>query len=309
MLDLRRLRYFTHLAEDLHFGRAAARLGISQPPLSQQIRLLEEELGVQLFERNSRRVALTVAGQLFLKEARQTIAQADHAVTVARRAARGELGALAIGFNATAPLVPQVSAAIHRFRQAYPDVALSLSEVATADQAAAIGSGSLDIGFMRCATRPALADALAATRLLRERLFVAMRSDHLLASREGVAIADLAGEPIVAYAAERQGGFTSEAFALIRAAGVEPRTAQSVREVSTLLGLVGAGVGIAVVSQSLCALQSAGLTYLPLVDPGAETAIWLVHRRDAPTQPCRHFLSLVMDVPVASVSRSDSGSV
>jgi DNA-binding transcriptional LysR family regulator len=295
MVELRRFRYFVNLAEELHFGRAAAALGISQPPLSQQIRLLEDELGVQLFERNSRRVVLTLAGQLFLEPARQAIAQADHAVTIGRRAAQGEVGALAIGFNATAPLVPQVSAAIHRFRQAYPDVALSLSEVGTADQAAAIGEGSLDIGFMRCAARPPLADRLTASLLLRERLFVAMRSDHGFATRDSVAMADLAGEAFIAYAADRSGGFTSEAFTLIRAAGVEPRIVQSVRELSTLLGLVGAGLGIAVVSQSLCALQSAGLTYLPLLDPAAETAIWLVHRRELTTLPCRHFLSLVMD--------------
>lgn len=293
IMELRRLRYFVHLAEDLHFGRAAARLGMSQPPLSQQIRLLEDELGVTLFERSSRRVELTPAGALFLDAARQTIAQADRAVMIARRAAAGELGALAIGFNATAPLVPQVAAAIHQFRQSYPDVALSLSEVGASDQVAAIVEGSLDIGFMRGAGQPALPATLAATQLLRERLVVAMRSDHPLAGRPALAMADLAGEPMVAYAVERSGGLTSEAFGLMRAAGIEPRVAQAVREISTLLGLVSAGVGIAVVSQSLCALQSPGLAYCPLADAAAETGIWLVHRRNGASLPCERFLSLI----------------
>ena len=292
-MELRHLRYFVQLAEDLHFARAAARLGISQPPLSQQIRQLEDELGVQLLERTSRRVALTPAGALFLDAARRTLDEADRAVAVARRAARGELGDLAIGFNASAPFVPRIAAAIHRFRQAWPDVRLSLSDVAAPAQIVASGDRSLDIGFMRSADPPVLPPDLEATLLLSEGLFVAMRPDHPLAARAGLHMADLAGEPLVVYASDRSGGFTEEIFALMREAGAEPLVAQSVREVSTLFGLAAAGVGITIVAESLCALQSAGLTYLPLLDEEARTAMWLVHHRDASTLASRNFVGIV----------------
>lgn len=293
-MELRHLRYFLQLAEELHFARAAKRLGISQPPLSQQIRQLEEELGVPLFERTSRRVALTAAGTLFLEQARRTVQQADRAVAVARRAARGEAGELAIGFNASAPLVPKVATAIYRFRETYPDVTLSLSEVAAADQTAAIADQSLDIGFMRGAVAPSLPSALTATLLLRERLFVALRRSHPLADKDRLVLADLSGEAIVAYASDR-GGFTGEVFTLLRNAGVEPRLGQSVHELSTLVGLVAAGVGIAIVADSLRTLQSPDLLYLPLHDEQAESAVWLVHSSSTATLPCRHFLGLLQE--------------
>lgn len=292
IMELRHLRYFVQLAEDLHFANAARHLGISQPPLSQQIRQLEDELDVRLFERTSRRVTLTVAGTLFLDEARRTLAQADRAVEVARRAGRGEAGALAIGFNASAPLVPRVAAAIHRFRSTFPDVALSLAEIAAAGQIPAILDRSLDVGFLRSATPPRLPAELSATLLLRERLIVAVRRDHRFAERDGVALSDLAAEPLVAYASHHSGGFTGEVFTLLREAGIEPRVNQSVQEISTLVGLVTAGVGIAVVSESLRALQSPELRYLPIIDDRAESAVWLVSRGADASLTCRNFLDL-----------------
>ncbi len=276
-MELRQFRYFVQVAEDLHFGRAAARLGISQPPLSQQIRQLEDGLGVRLLDRTSRRVALTQAGSAFLDAARRTLAEADNAALVARRAGRGELGELHVGFNASAPFIPQVAAAINAFRLRYPEVKLALSEVAGAAQVGAILADALDIGFLRSAAPPALPPDLAATRILGERLVVATHPDHPLAGRPDLRLADAAAYPLVVYASDRSGGFTEELFALMRAGGVEPSVAQAVREVSTLLGLVAAGVGVTVVAQSLCALQSTGLVYTPLADSGAVSAVWLVH--------------------------------
>jgi len=292
-MELRHLRYFVLVAEELHFARAAQRLGISQPPLSQQIRLLEDELGVRLFDRTSRRVTLTPAGALFLDAARATLNQAERAVTVARRAALGELGTLRIGFNASAPLIPRVAMAIHDYRERFSDVELSLSEIAGPAQVAALAAGSLDIGFLRSAAPPVLPPTIVGTRLISERLYVAMRPDHPLAARPTLRFADLAGEPLLVYAIERSGGFTEELFGLLRAAGVEPLVGQSVHEVATLLGLAAAGVGLAVLAQSLCALQSAGLAYVPLDDASARTAMWLIRRQDERPLPVRHFLGLV----------------
>jgi DNA-binding transcriptional LysR family regulator len=298
-MELRHLRYFIQVASDLHFARAATRLGISQPPLSQQIRQLEDEIGVRLFERTSRRVALTPAGTLFLDAARETIRQADRAVEIARRAARGELGALMVGFNPSAPFIPQVALAINAYRRTYPDVQLSLTEMAAPDQILAVESRALDIGFVRHFGPPALPEAIASTRLLSEGLFVAMRADHPLATRTALRLADIAGEPMVVYGRDRSGCFSERLFAMIREGGQEPVIAQRVGEASTLLGLVAAGVGVTIVAASLCALQSTGLTYLPLLDAQARTDMWLIHHRHAASLPCRHFITIVEEALAA----------
>lgn len=292
-MELRHLRYFVQVAEDLHFARAAMHLGISQPPLSQQIRALEEELGVRLLDRTSRSVALTPAGKLFLGEARATLAQADHAVSVARRAARGEVGELAIGFNASAPFIPRVAKAIHDFRQAFPEVRLTLSETGGPAQAQAVADRTLDLAFLRRSRRPELPETIAAALLLSERLVVAMRPDHPLAAREGLWVRDLAGEPMLFYDQSRSGGFTGEFMALLGGAGIVPVVAQTVFEISTLFGLAAAGLGITVLAESLCALQSATLVYRPLLDAGATTGMWVLHRTDNLALPCRNFLRMI----------------
>ncbi|MBI0476348.1 LysR family transcriptional regulator [Sphingomonas sp. MA1305] len=276
-MELRHLRYFVQVAEDLHFARAAARLGISQPPLSLQIRQLEEDIGVRLLERTSRRVTLTPAGSVFLDAAKRALAEAERGVALARAAARGELGGLRVGFNASAPFIPKVALAINAYRRLFPEVQLALSEVVGHAQIEAIAAGELDVGFLRSATPPGLPAELTATRILEERLMVATNPDNPLAGRPDLRLADAAAHPLVVYGNDRGGGFTEELFALIRAGGLEPNVAQSVSEVSTLLGLVAAGVGIAVVAKSLCALQSASLVYTELVDEGMASSVWLVH--------------------------------
>jgi DNA-binding transcriptional LysR family regulator len=167
-MDLRHLRYFIRVAEEMHFGRAALRLGISQPPLSQQIRALEEELGVRLFDRTSRRVRLTEAGRLFEPEARRTLEQAERATQVARRSLRGEIGQLRLGFTTSGPFVPQVANALYHFRQRYPDVELTLRELARDEQIAGVHNQELDIGIIRDFEPPSLPDTMTAHRLLTE---------------------------------------------------------------------------------------------------------------------------------------------
>ena len=199
-MELRHLRYFVTLADELHFGRAARRLGISQPPLSQQIKALEDGLGARLFERTNRRVALTQAGRMFLDEARATLAQADRAVQVARRAQRGELGELRIGMFPSAPLIPVVGRSILAFRRGYPDVQLTLSEFESRQQMQALAEGREHIAIVRGPASPNVPAELSASELLRERLVMVMPADHALARRPGkVAMAALADEPFVFY--------------------------------------------------------------------------------------------------------------
>jgi DNA-binding transcriptional LysR family regulator len=304
-MELRHLRYFVGVAEELHFARAAARLGISQPPLSQQIAALEAELGVKLFDRTSRSVALTGAGSAFLEAARATLAQAERAVQVAQRAARGELGELNLGFNASAPFVPMIAKAIHDYRLAYPDVKLVLTELAGRVQPTALVDHALDICFVRGARRPDMDATIAVTPILEERLFVAMRPDHPLAAKNALSFHDLRGEPLLLYSREDGATFTAELFELLRSAGVEPTVANTVREVSTLFGLAAAGIGVTVVAESLCALQSAKLVYRPLEDAQAITGMWLLHLRDDPSLTCRAFLEVIraggVDVAMSAI--------
>ena len=165
-MELRHLRYFIAVAEELHFGRAAELLGISQPPLSQQIQALEQELGARLFERTNRRVELSEAGRLFLEEARLVLAQVDKAADVARRAQLGELGEMKIGFTSSAPFSTRIPRAIHAFRQAFPAVHLNLQEMSSKKVADALVDESIEIGLMRPLPLP---DSLRVQELFRER--------------------------------------------------------------------------------------------------------------------------------------------
>jgi DNA-binding transcriptional LysR family regulator len=195
MMELRHLRYFVAVAEELHFGRAARRLGISQPPLSQQLRALEQALGAPLLERTSRRVRLTEAGQLFLIEARATLVQAERASDVVRRVSQGEAGELAIGFAPSAPLVTKVASALFRFREAYPSVELQLSELTRLEQVEMVANGQLDLGFIR-GLEPDGTEGLIVSPFLEEEMILALRRDHPLASHPGpLRIAMLAQEP------------------------------------------------------------------------------------------------------------------
>lgn len=236
-MDLRHLRYFLCVAEETHFGRAAIRLGISQPPLSQQIRALEEELGVKLFERTSRRVRLTRAGAMFEPEARRTLAQADRAAQVARLAQQGEIGHLSLGFTTSGPFVPRIASALYRFRLDYPQVKLSLRELGRDEQIAGVRNRDLDIGIVRDFGPPKLPAGMASASLLTEDMVLTVRADHPLALREAPpTIADLADEPLVLYGAANGAGFNEHFYALCEAAGFVPRIGLEARSLATLLG-------------------------------------------------------------------------
>ncbi len=177
-MELRHLRYFIAVAEELHFGRAAQVLGISQPPLSQQIQALEQEVGARLFERTNRRVELSEAGRLFLQEARLVLAQVDKAADVARRAQLGELGELKIGFTSSAPFNSTIPQAIFSFRQRFPAVHLNLREMSSTMVADALVDESIEVGIMRPLGLP---DSLSVVELMREPLVAVLSSKHPLA--------------------------------------------------------------------------------------------------------------------------------
>ncbi|SER88226.1 LysR substrate-binding domain-containing protein [Sphingobium sp. YR768] len=279
-MDLRHLRYFLCVSEEMHFGRAAQRLGISQPPLSQQIRALEEELGVRLFERTSRRVTLTEVGRMFAPEARATLERAEHAIRTARLAQQGAIGRLAVGFTSSGPFVPRVARTLYDFRQAYPDVELTLRELGRDDQIEEVARRRLDIGIIRSFDRPNLPDGLAAMMLEEEDMRLAVRQDHPFAAQANdPAIIDLQGEPMVFYSAANGAGFNEHFFALCREAGFEPHVVQEAGSLATLLGLVAAGFGATILAHSLTRLHVDNLVYRPLAAP-VTSRLWLIHRDD-----------------------------
>jgi DNA-binding transcriptional LysR family regulator len=293
-MELRHLRYFVVLAEELHFGRAAQRLGISQPPLSQQIRVLEHALDARLFERTNRRVELTDAGRALLVEARATLQQAERAATIVSRAQRGEVGELEIGFTPSAAMIAPFTNTILAFRKALPGVRLLLEEQVTMEQIDALEERRLQIGFLRYPEAPPLSAAVAAIELHREPLVAFMRADHPLARRKrgAVALAALASEPFVFF--PRGSGTTlhDQVMGLCRNAGFSPRIGQEARANATILGLVAAGLGVSILPVSLRGVATGNVACRPLAGVDANSSIWLAHRRHDQSPASRTFVAL-----------------
>lgn len=270
-MELRSLRYFVMLAEELHFGRAAKRLSMTQPPLSQSISGLERELGVRLLERTRRKVSLTHAGAAFLDEARATLARATQAVELARRAHRGEVGRLALGYLAATAysLLPLV---LRDFRHGFPGVSLELKELTLPQQFEALRRGDVDIGLLR----PPVADAeLACETIHSEPFVVALPASHALARLRRVPALRLAGEPFVMF--PRQPGLVSHDLVMgfCLRAGFTPRVVQEANQTHTVVGLVSAGIGVALVPASAQRMGLAGVSYRALREatPRSRTAV------------------------------------
>ena len=289
-MELRHLRYAVALADELHFARAAARLHIAQPPLSQQIKALETELGVRLFDRTSRRVGLTDAGAAFIAEARRTLASAEQAIEAARRAARAETGRLAIGYvsSASYELLPAV---LRAFRRRAPDVLLVLEEMNSSEQSRGVLAGTLDLGFVR---RPPPTDRrLAGTAVRREPIVVAVPRDHALAAARAIRLRELALEPFVIFPARPRPSWADVALDLCRGAGFEPRVVQEAVEMVSALSLVAAGIGIALVPGAVRAVRRPGVVFRPLT-PAPWSEVMLIRRNEPPTALIARFLEVVV---------------
>ncbi|MDT0483869.1 LysR substrate-binding domain-containing protein [Streptomyces doebereineriae] len=276
-MDLRHLRYFVAVAEERHFGRAAERLHMAQPPLSQQIRQLETELGVQLLHRTTRRVDLTEAGRAYLERARGILADVDEAGQHARLVAAGSVGHLAIGCvgSATYSLLPALS---RRLTEELPGVDFSFrGEMLAPDQVEALRTGAIDVALLR----PVAADlSLTVHTLRRDRLVVAVPADHPLARRKRLRAADLAGADLIVHSADRRSVMYDVVVGLLRDAGVEPHIRHEVGETSTLVTLVAGGLGVAVVPEPVTALALDGVAYRPLSGAGARVELAVAHRAD-----------------------------
>ena len=287
MIDIKPLRYFVTLAETRHFGRAAARLNLSQPPLSRQLAALEASLGVKLIERSPRSVTLTAAGERFHADALAILASLEQAAKNAQAAAAGDAGKLSIGFTMCAAysVVPRYARA---FGEAWPDVALSLREVVSNDLAAQVQGGHIDAAIMF----PAASDkGLAMRTIVSEPLCVALSRTHPRARARRLKIAQLAGEPFVMASDEVAPTLRSAIVEHCRAGGFEPDVRFEVQLQQTVLSLVDEGVGVALVPASMRKAQLAGVVFRPLVDAPMieQVLVWSPGNRN----PClARFLAL-----------------
>ncbi len=266
-MELRHLRYFVAVAEELHFTRAALRLNIAQPPLSQQIRALEQELGVQLFLRTRRSVALTDAGHALLARSRELLAVAQALPQELQRVARGETGLLRIGFSSTLPLTKVLRDVVADHRRTYPDVALNLREMHSQLQFDSLRRGELDVGLVRYNERAP--EGIRLTLLRRDPLRLVVPAAHRFAHRKSVSIDECRDEAFIGFPGDAGTGTGPLLKRLCAQAGFEPRIAQEAREATTQIGLVAAGLGIAVLPAPLEAVRIEGVHYVPLEGEGA----------------------------------------
>jgi DNA-binding transcriptional LysR family regulator len=271
-----------------HFGIAAEQLSVSQPALSQSIRALEEGLGVVLLDRRSRRVKLTAAGEIFLPEAQAVLAQAARAVQAARRAGRGEAGVVEIAYVGSAPFSPVFARIFGSFREANPGITLHLTQMPSLLQLDRIAQAGLDFGFIRAPVGE-LVPGLIARVLTREALLLALPAGHALARAEPCALAALADQKFIQYQPQANTGLHAQVAALCRQAGFEPAIAQIVPQVATMLCLVRAGLGVAIVPESMRALGLDGLSYRALTEPEAVTELHLVGRYPEPSAAAAGF--------------------
>lgn len=273
-VELRHLRYFVAVAEELHFGRAAERLHMAQSPLSQQIRQLEREVGVALFVRTTRRVELTPAGAALLRYARASLREAATGIDVARRTAAGELGLLRIGFvdSAAYQLLPRLLPAFHA---AHPRIGVQLRELTTVEQRARLG-GEIDVGIVRDATSD---DDAVVLPLVTERLVAAVAAGHRLAGRTRITLAELADESFIVFPDDRVPDNVGRLVRLCRSSGFTPRVGQRALQHATVLGLVESRYGVALLPASVRESARPGVAMLDLEEPQAVTQLAILHPR------------------------------
>lgn len=278
-MDFRQFRYFVTAADELHFARAAERLNIAQPALSQQIKSLEERVGAKLFHRTKRRVELTEAGAAFLLEARTTLEQAEKAVRAARDIARGEAGRINLGIVGSVMYEPDFPRVLNDYRKAHPGVQLSLHEMPILKQIEAVRTGNLDIAIIREPVPQNIPAELEVFSLSSQRLVVALPTAHPMAAAESIALATLADDEFLAFLDPEGIGMGQTLQDLCRNAGFEPKITQRVTEIATMISLIAAGFGVSLIVDIVSHLKLPGVCYRTLADCDASSRLLVINRR------------------------------
>jgi DNA-binding transcriptional LysR family regulator len=290
-VELRHLRYFVAIAEELHFGRAAKRLAIVQPSLSQQIMQLEDELGFPLLRRTKRSVELTDAGKVFLSEARNILAQVQNAKRATQRAFRGEVGQLTVGYISSSAfdVLPVVLSA---YRERFPEVEVALREMTTQEQVRALEEGRIQVGLLRL---PISSPLVNVEVIRREPIVCVLPEGHPLALQERVAVPMLASEPFVLQSRQLGGGFYVQLMKLCLSYGFSPNVIQEVTEVYTIVSLVAAGIGVSLVPLSTRNIRSQGVVYRELQGAAALTELAVAWQRNVDSAIVKNFLAVARE--------------
>jgi DNA-binding transcriptional LysR family regulator len=294
-MEFRQLRYFIAVAEELSFSRGALKAGVSQPPLSRQIANLEAELGTRLFDRDKHGVRLTDSGRVFYAEALKALAAIDRTVRMTQRAAKGQTGSLTLGFGGSAAytLAPAV---LRRFRSLYPDVELSLQNLPMTAQLEHLRDQTIDVGFLML---PVQDETFHTKLLMRDPLVVAAPSGHPLKKVKTVGLRSIEPYKLIMFTRTGGLGFFSHVVAICRTAGFVPAIAQEGATMESVIGLVAAGVGIAIVPSIAKRLRITGVDYLSLREPYAVMEFAMVWRRDNTSPVVRAFVDLVGEINVS----------
>ena len=291
-MNLQRLRYFVAVAEELHFGRAADRLNMSQPPLSQQIRLLERELDTALFDRSTRRVSLTDAGAFLYPEAVRLLAEADSVDRLMDQRRHGQAGTLRVGFvdSAAYEVMPR---ALSEYRRRRPRVDYELHTMSSDEQVKALRAGRIDLGIGRAAADP---ERVEATLVMQEPLLVAAGTSHRLAATPGAHLRDLDGEAIIGFDRRVSPSLHAVLAGMLGAEGVTYDPIIEATEYATILGFVAAGEGVAIVPASVRTFQPPGLAYVQLLEAWASVPLLLITRAGEPLPLVAQALDVVSEL-------------
>lgn len=292
-MELRHIRYFMAVAEERNVTRAAEKLGIGQPPLSQQIHALEDELGVRLFRRTGHGVVLTEAGEAFATDAKRLLDNAQQAITNAKSAGRGEIGQLNIGFTGSAAFNPVVAILIRKFRQSYPAVSLTLVEGNTAQLLSYLDDGRLDVAFVRLGNQsPA---GVAFHHIAVEPMKLVLPTTHPLAKKRKIPLIALAQDSFVLLPREASPTLHDVIIGACRDAGFTPLMGQQAPQLSSVVNLVAAEFGVSLVPASVCQIRVEGVVYADVLGGNISIRLALASRKDATAAKVANFLAIAND--------------